>query len=59
MTLQEAFDNFILSKQLADLSPKTITAYRDFVSPFIASVSPSKEFSDVQQSDNNSISFRS
>ena len=51
MTLQEAFDNFILSRQLADLSPKTITAYRDFVSPFIAALSPDKPFLDIQQSD--------
>lgn len=51
MTLQEAFDNFILSRQLADLSPKSITAYRDFVSPFVAAVSPSKPFSEVQQAD--------
>lgn len=51
MTLQEVFDNFILSRQLADLSPKTITAYQDFVSPFIAALSPGKPFLDVQQSD--------
>ena len=51
MTLQEAFDNFILSRQLANLSPKTITAYRDFISPFITAISPDKLFLDVQQSD--------
>lgn len=50
MTLQEVFDSFILSRQLADLSPKTITAYRDFVSPFIAALSPDKPFLDIQQS---------
>lgn len=51
MTLQAVFDNFILSRQLADLSPKTITAYRDFVFPFIAALSPDKSFLDIQQSD--------
>lgn len=28
MTLQETFDNFILSRRLADLSPKTISDYQ-------------------------------
>lgn len=51
MTLKEAFDNFILSRQLSDLSPKTIMAYRDFISPFISFLSPEKPFLDVQQSD--------
>lgn len=51
MTLQEAFDNFILSRKLADLSRKTIMAYRDFVSPFVAFVGPTRPFPDVLQED--------
>lgn len=58
MTLQEAFDNFILSRQLNDLSPKTIYAYRSFVYPFIASVSPDKPFLDIQQSDIQEYIFK-
>lgn len=49
MTLQEVFDNFILSRQLADLSPKTISGYQQFVMPFIRSVSPDKPFESVSQ----------
>lgn len=51
MTLQEAFDNFILSRRLADLSEKSINAYKDFVTPFVRAVSPNKPFLDIQQSD--------
>lgn len=35
MTLQKAFDEFILSRRLADLSPKTISDYRQFLMPFV------------------------
>lgn len=35
MTLTEAYENFILSRQLADLSPKTITNYEEVLTPFI------------------------
>lgn len=38
MTILEAFDNFILSRQLADLSPKTILDYKQFIYPFLRSV---------------------
>lgn len=38
MTLQKAFDEFILSRRLADLSPKTVSDYRDFLMPFVRSV---------------------
>lgn len=44
MTLQEAFDNFILSREMADLSPKTISDYRQFVAPFIAFAGAEKAF---------------
>lgn len=51
MTVQESFDSFILSRQLADLSPKTVTAYRDFVGPFLASVGPDRPLSSLTLSD--------
>lgn len=35
MTIQTLFDDFILSRKLADLSTKTIVNYIDFVKPFI------------------------
>lgn len=38
MTLQQCFDDFILSRQLADLSPKTVLDYKQFIQPFILSV---------------------
>lgn len=49
MTLQNAFDNFILSRQLADLSPKTVLAYRQFIDPFLQSVSPSLPLEELKQ----------
>ncbi len=51
MTLQQAFNNFIESRILADLSPKSIKAYQEFVKPFIALVGSQKPFSDVSQED--------
>lgn len=51
MTLQETFDNFILSRRLADLSPKTISDYQQFVAPFVRSVGPGKSFEEVTQQD--------
>lgn len=51
MTIQEAFDNFILSRQLADLSPKTISDYQQFVMPFVRSVGSRKPLGDVSQQD--------
>lgn len=51
MTIQETFDNFILSRRLADLSPKTITDYQQFVLPFVRSVGSEKAFEEVSQQD--------
>jgi site-specific recombinase XerD len=36
VTVKEAFDNFIMSRVLANLSPKTVSNYRDFCLPFIS-----------------------
>lgn len=51
MKLQEVFDNFILSREMADLSPKTISDYRQFVSSFIAFVGAEKDFETLSQAD--------
>ncbi len=51
MTVKETYDNFILSRQLADLSPKSISDYEQFVSPFVLFLGPDKPFVDIKQSD--------
>lgn len=53
MTLQEAFDNFILSRRLADLSPKSVKDYQDLVSPFLAFAGAGRDFATVSQGDIN------
>ena len=53
MTLQEAYENFILSRRLADLSPKSVKDYQDFVYPFLAFAGASRDFSTVSQRDVN------
>lgn len=40
MLLSEAFENFILSRELADLSPKTVQDYQDSLKPFLAFLGP-------------------
>ncbi|MCX4304962.1 MAG: tyrosine-type recombinase/integrase [Acetatifactor sp.] len=51
MTLCEIFDNFILSRQLAGLSLKTVSDYRQFVTPFVRAVGSGKAFEEVSQAD--------
>ena len=51
MTIQESFDNFILSRQLADLSDKTILAYKQFITPFIIYLGSEKLLKEVIQAD--------
>lgn len=51
MTVQESFDNFIVSRRLADLSPKTIYDYELFISPFVAYVGGDKWIENVTQAD--------
>lgn len=53
MTIQEAFENFILSRRLADLSPKSIYDYTCFIAPFVDSVGRNKPINEVQQTDIN------
>lgn len=51
MTLKEVYNAFILSRQLADLSPKSISAYEQFVKPFVIAVGRNKPFEEVTQGD--------
>ncbi len=51
MMIHVAFDNFILSRRLADLSDKTISAYRQFVTPFISYLGLERPLEEVMQSD--------
>ncbi len=53
MTLQLAFDNFILSRKLADLSPKSISAYTQFVRPFLQFIGMETELENITQIDIN------
>lgn len=49
MTVKETFDNFILSRQLADLSPKSVIDYEQFVVPFIRFLGPDTPFVNIKQ----------
>lgn len=49
MNVRIAFDNFILSRKLMDLSPKTIIDYTEFIKPFIAFIGPENDLSLITQ----------
>lgn len=49
MTIQQAFDDFILSRKLADLSQKTISNYIQFVTPFVDFLGANIPLADVTQ----------
>ncbi len=51
MILQQVFDNFILSRKLADLSPMSITSYKNCLAPFIDYIGSSKPFAEITQAD--------
>lgn len=53
MTIQQAYEDFILSRRLANLSVKSISAYRQFLIPFVKWYGADKEFEAMQQSDIN------
>lgn len=53
MTVQETFENFIFSRQLADLSPKTLEDYQQFIRPFVAHIGLKKDFYTITQDDIN------
>lgn len=49
MILSEAFEEFILSRRLADLSAKTVKDYRQFIIPFVVAVGSDKGIEDITQ----------
>ena len=51
MTLQDVYDNFILSRRLADLSPKTIYDYEQFIKPFLQFIGAQRAFFSITQAD--------
>ena len=53
MTMQTTYDNFILSRRLAGLAPKSIIDYQQFIMPFIKFVGPDKKFSELKNADIN------
>lgn len=53
MTIEKTFDNFILSRRLADLSPKTIKDYTEFITPFIEFVGANTDIETLTEADIN------
>ena len=53
MTVQETFDNFILSRRLADLSNKTVYDYIQFITPFVLYIGSESDFDCITQSNIN------
>lgn len=53
ITIQESFEKFIVSRELADLSEKSIKNYSDFISPFICSVGADKSLDALTEDDVN------
>lgn len=53
MTIQESFEKFIVSRELADLSEKSIKNYSDFISPFVCFVGADKSLDDLTADDVN------
>ena len=51
MKLEKAFEKFIMSKKMADLSPKTISDYRQTVQPFVKYMGADRTVSDISQDD--------
>ena len=51
ITLQNGYEEFILSRRLADLSPKTIKDYQQFLHPFLESVGLDKGVEEITQGD--------
>ena len=49
MTVQQSFDEFILSRRLADLSQKTISNYIQFITPFVSFLGSNTPLEDVTQ----------
>lgn len=54
MTVLEAYENFIASRRLADLSQSTITDYNNFLKPFLRFVGEQSDFLELTQETINS-----
>lgn len=53
MTVQEAFEEFIISRKLADLTEKTISDYQQFIMPFVQFLGAENGAEEIQQQDIN------
>lgn len=53
MTVSEVYDSFILSRRLSGLSPKTVSGYVQFVSPFVSYAGSCRDYSSLSQQDVN------
>lgn len=58
MTLKEVFKEFILSRELAGLSEKTLIAYNQFVKPFVNDFSSGKEYETLTKEEINAYLLR-
>lgn len=53
MTIQQTFDEFIISRKLADLSAKTVHDYEQFIMPFVRFLGADTEAEQIQQQNIN------
>lgn len=53
MTIQQTFDEFIISRKLADLSAKTVHDYEQFIQPFVRYLGADTETEQIQQQNIN------
>lgn len=53
MTMYQAFENFILSRRLADLSPKSIVNYQECIEPLVSFLGADKSLETLTQTDIN------
>lgn len=51
VSVQESFDNFIVSRLLADLAERSIKDYREFIAPFVRFVGSERDLGTIEQKD--------
>lgn len=51
VSVQESFDNFIVSRLLADLAERSIKDYREFMAPFVRFVGSERDLGTIEQKD--------
>lgn len=51
MDVKTAFDRFIFSRKLANLSEKSIRNYQDFIKPFVVFIHADRDVATIEQSD--------